>query len=198
MIKRTITFPDLDGEKVTEDFYFNFNKAELLELETSYDGGITGLIQELEKTKKGSDVIRLFKDILTRSVGKRSEDGKRFIKNKEITDYFLETEAYSTLFMQLIESPDSGAAFFTGVMPADLVAEVQASEAAKNVQLPAENVALDEEPWITEQRDPTQAEFAKMNGEQMARAFQAKNARHISEVANTSGPSVVQATPSGA
>ena len=33
MLKKTITFEDYNGNQVTEDYYFNFTKAEVVQLD---------------------------------------------------------------------------------------------------------------------------------------------------------------------
>ena len=41
MLKKTITYTDYNDNERTEDFYFNFSKAELTEMELSTVGGLT-------------------------------------------------------------------------------------------------------------------------------------------------------------
>jgi hypothetical protein len=179
MLKKTIVYPDLDGNEVTEDFYFNLNTAELAEMEMSTKGGLDANLQKLIDAADGKQIIAIFKDIIASSVGRRSEDNRRFIKSPEITADFMHSEAYSILFMELIESEESGAAFIRGILPANVIAAVDASEQKTEVVELPENVALEQPAWIREKRDPTQAEFASMTREQMQEAFLLKNARRI-------------------
>lgn len=125
MLKKSITFNDLDGRPVTEDFYFNFTKAELAEMKLSYEGGLEEYLAEISKKENQSEVIPAFKMILSKTVGRRHEDGRQFIKSEGITDYFMQTEAYSELFVELLTNPGQMAAFIEGCMPADLVAEAK-------------------------------------------------------------------------
>lgn len=126
MLKKSITFLDLDGNPVVEDFYFNLSKAELAELELSKEDGLTEYLTKLTKSTNGPEIIAMFKNIITLTVGRRSEDGRRFIKNKEITDEFLQSDAYSEFFMELISDPEASTAFIKGVMPKDLVEKMDA------------------------------------------------------------------------
>lgn len=175
MLKKTITFKDLDGNDVTEDFYFNLNKAEIAELQLSYKGGYDEHLKRVIKTDDGGLIISTFKDLVMRSVGRRSEDGRRFIKNQEIADEFFQSEAYSQMFLGLVTDASEGAAFVRAIMPADIVAEVEKeARPTQNVALPAS----DEVPaWIKEDREPTPAELQSMTPEQLREAFARKNAK---------------------
>ena len=61
--------------------------------------------------------MEVFKDIVLRSYGQKSPDGKRFIKSVELTESFSQTEAYSNLFMELATDADAAAAFVNGIIP---------------------------------------------------------------------------------
>jgi hypothetical protein len=125
MLRKAITFNDLDGNPITEDFYFNFTKAELAELKLSTEGGLETYLAEIAAKTDQSQVIPAFKMILRKAVGQRHSDGRRFIKSEDIADYFMQTEAYSELFMELLTNPGRMSAFIEGCMPADLVAEAR-------------------------------------------------------------------------
>lgn len=119
MIKKTITYTDYNGTERTEDFYFNLNKAEITEMELSVDGGFAEKIKQIIAAKKQSEIIKLFKDIILRAYGKKSDDGRRFIKSEEISKEFSQTEAYSDLFMELSVNDELAAEFINGIMPKD-------------------------------------------------------------------------------
>ena len=117
MYKKTITYTDYDGNERTEEFYFNLSKAELLELELKTPGTYTAMLEQIIKSKDTSELVMLFKDFITRSYGKKSPDGRRFIKNDEVLDEFMQTEAYTELFMELSSNADSASEFINGIMP---------------------------------------------------------------------------------
>lgn len=129
MIKKTITYTDYDGVERTEDFYFNLSKAEIAEMELSTAGGLDKTINRIIAEQDGARIIALFKDLVLRSYGKKSDDGRRFIKNQELRDDFSQTEAYSELFMELATDSEAAAAFVNGIVP-DMSKE---AEKAKNV-----------------------------------------------------------------
>lgn len=117
MLKQTRTYVDYNGVSRTEDFYFNLTRAELTEMELSVDGGLVEMINRISAVKDGKQIIALFKDIVLRSYGEKSPDGRRFIKNQELRDAFAQTEAYSDLFMELATDAEKAAAFVNGIIP---------------------------------------------------------------------------------
>lgn len=118
MVTKTITYVDYNGTERTEDFYFNLTKAEAMEWEMSKAGGLAELIKKVVAAQDMPTLISLFKELILKSYGEKSLDGKRFIKSKEISEAFSQTEAYSQLFMELATDADKAAAFINGIVPA--------------------------------------------------------------------------------
>lgn len=155
MLKKTITFANFDGEEVTEDFYFNLTKAELAEMFLSHEGGdMIEYLQDIVAAENGKEVIAAFKKIIRAAVGERSEDGKRFVKTEEITDNFMQSEAYSELFMTLLQDPNAMAEFVKGIVPANMVRDIEDHE------LPAEEKEYSDEDLL----GMSDAEFARVAG----------------------------------
>lgn len=125
MLKKTVTYHDYNGVERTEDFYFNFTKAEILELEMGTNGGLAEMLDKIVKTKDAAAIVRTFKDLVLKAYGVKSADGRRFIKNDEVRDDFAQTEAYSIIFMELATDADAAAKFVNGVVPADMSAPKQ-------------------------------------------------------------------------
>lgn len=117
MLKKSITYIDYNGTERTEDFYFNLTKAEVAEMELSVDGGLTEKLQKIVSAQDGKEIIKTFKDLILRSYGVKSDDGKQFIKNQQIRDGFAQTEAFSDLFMELATNTEAAAAFVNGIIP---------------------------------------------------------------------------------
>lgn len=124
MLKKTITYTDYDGVERTEDFYFNLNKAELMEMELSTAGGMEKRLNRIISARDTKEIIGIFKDIILRAYGEKSDDGKRFTKSHEISRAFAQTEAYSELFMELATDDKAASAFINGIIPASIAAEV--------------------------------------------------------------------------
>lgn len=121
MLKKTIKYTDYEGVEREEDFYFNLNKAEVMEMQLSTDGTLTKLIQKIIAEKNVPKLVEIFKQLILKSYGEKSLDGKRFIKNDQLLEEFTQTEAYSNLFMELSTDSDAAAAFVNGIIPKDLV-----------------------------------------------------------------------------
>ena len=116
MLKKTITFVDYAGNERTEDHYFNLNKSEATKMELSTTGGLTQMIENIIAAQDNTSIIKIFAEMILKAYGKRSPDGRRFMKSEEISRDFMETEAYDQLFMELITDPKKAAAFVNGVI----------------------------------------------------------------------------------
>lgn len=117
MLKKNIKYVDYDGNERTEDFYFNMNKAEVIELQLGTVGGLTKTLEKIVQEKDTSRIIEYFKTIILKAYGEKSADGRRFIKSQELRDAFEQTEAYSELFMELARDAKMAAEFINGVLP---------------------------------------------------------------------------------
>ena len=120
MLKKTVTYVDYNGVERTEDFYFNLSKAEVAEMEMSVEGGFSKMLEEIVKSKDNVRIMELFKQMVLKAYGEKSADGKRFVKSKELSEAFSQTEAYSEIFMELALDEKAAAAFVNGIMPANL------------------------------------------------------------------------------
>lgn len=120
MLKKTIEYVDFNGTLIREDHYFHLTKADLVEMEMSHRGGLHQHLQAMVASEDGKAIITEFKQLILMSYGKRSEDGKRFIKTQELRDEFVSSEAYSSLFMELCTNAEAAADFVNGIVPADL------------------------------------------------------------------------------
>lgn len=117
MLKKTITYVDYNDVERTEDFYFNLNKAEIMEMELSTTGGLSEMIQKIVATKDAPAIIRIFKELVLKAYGEKSPDGRRLVKSKEISEAFAQTEAYSQLFMELATDEKAASDFVNGIVP---------------------------------------------------------------------------------
>lgn len=132
MLKKTITYTDYDGLERTEEFRFNLTKAELMDMQLTTVGTFSELMRKIIEEK---DIVRLakyFKEIILKSYGVKSDDGKRFIKSPELSEAFSQTEAYSELYMELLSNSDKAAKFIQEVLP-NLDNEAAASALPGNV-----------------------------------------------------------------
>lgn len=120
MLKKTIKYTDYDGNEREEDFYFNLNKAEITEMELSKQGGLSEFIKRIVAAQDAPSLVELFKELICKSYGEKSLDGKRFVKSKELTEAFIQTEAYAELFVELASNAEEATNFVNGIMPKNM------------------------------------------------------------------------------
>ena len=125
MLKKTVTYVDYDGNKRTEDFYFNLTEAEIIEwLSTNAEYTLDKVIDNMRKKMNVKGILEASKELIYKAYGEISLDGRRFNKSKEVKDAFMETNAYSVLFMELATDAKKAAEFFNSIIPKDLAEQV--------------------------------------------------------------------------
>lgn len=139
MLTRKFSYTDWDGNPREETWYFNLSDAELTEWELSESGGLTSYIQRIQETQDVPKLIDLYKQIIMKTVGKKDADGRRFRKSPEITQEFMETGAYSELYMELATKADAGATFINSLISDKLRAAVEENGGLPAVNHPALN-----------------------------------------------------------
>lgn len=137
MIPKTITYTDYNGVERTETFYFNLSKAELMEMNLTTTGGMDQLLRRIIAEKDTVKIAQIFKEIILKSYGEKSPDGRRFIKNDEIREAFEQTEAYSILYMELISDPDMASKFIIGLLPSDIAKQVEEQQNSDTLTITA-------------------------------------------------------------
>lgn len=124
MFKRDITYEDFDGDKVTETFYFNLTRTELIQLEVEFKGGLKEALDRIIKSNDNKQLISEFQRIILLSYGVKSDDGKKFIKNNSLREEFSQSAAYDELFMELATNEEAAANFINGIVPKNFVEEM--------------------------------------------------------------------------
>lgn len=117
MIKWKIKYVDYNGDEQEEDFYFNLNKAEIMEMNLAANGAYSEYLQRIVDTRDGKKIAEEYKNLILKSYGEKSPDGRRFVKSVEKTEEFMQTEAYSELYMQLATEAGAAEKFIRGVLP---------------------------------------------------------------------------------
>lgn len=134
MIKRTVNYEDFDGNSRVEDLYFNLTKTELIEMSMDLPEDVSGAITEDTKNVDEAEVARklseklgnkgvyeFVKNLVLKSYGIKSEDGRRFVKSPEISKEFSQTLAYDAFLMELLSDDNASATFLSGIIPKDMV-----------------------------------------------------------------------------
>lgn len=117
MIAKTMTYKDFNNVERTETFYFNLTPAEAIEMEVMESGGLGVYIDRIIQEQDAKKIIEIFKDLILRSYGVKSNDGKHFLKDEKLRTAFVSTNAYSDLFMQLATNAEMASAFVNGIVP---------------------------------------------------------------------------------
>lgn len=121
-------YTDYDGNERVEDFYFNLTKAEITDMELTTEGGMSAMLNRIIAAKDTAKLIAVFKDLILKSYGQKSADGRRFIKSAELTKEFTETPAYSQIYLRLATDDKAATEFVNNVIPKDLQNEVKAAQ----------------------------------------------------------------------
>jgi hypothetical protein len=125
VLKRNITYEDYNGNTVTETFYFNLTKTELLNWENSAEGGMSAVLQRIIDTKDVGEIVKHMQEIILKSYGVKSDDGKHFLKSDDIRNNFEQSAAYDALFMELATDDSAAVAFLMGAMPKGFAEQAQ-------------------------------------------------------------------------
>ena len=134
MLKKTVTYSDYNGVERTETFYFHYTEAEILDMEMSTEGGFAERIQKIIDAKDQVSLMKLIKKFVIDAYGIKSEDGKRFIKNDKVKTEFLESPAYSKIWMELVMDDEVAADFVNNVIPSDIKGTLEGLIKAKEAK----------------------------------------------------------------
>ena len=127
MLGKEITYTDYNGVERKETFFFNLSKAELTEMQLGTTGGWGEMMEKIISAKDTPSLVSAFKNVILKSYGEKSPDGKQFIKSEELSKAFSQTEAYSNLFVELLSDNKKAAEFVNGIIPADLAEQVESA-----------------------------------------------------------------------
>lgn len=137
MLKKPITYETFDGEKITEDFYFNISVPEFAEMDAQH--GKSGWAEYLQQAIRSTDTQALFgqfKDLILRAYGEKSDDGKLFLKKdldgRPLSAKFEQSAAYISLFTEITSSEEAAVTFCMAVLPEEALKKM--ADAQENAQ----------------------------------------------------------------
>lgn len=170
MLKKTIKYTDFNGVEQAEEFHFHLSAEKLLELEATLPGGFEKHVDRIMASGDGAQILELFKRLISMSIGKVSEDGKRFIQTDEIHDAFTQTNAYTKLFLELGSNENIAAKFFNGIVPTELAVQAAKMQAGGGDVVTREGATtpVPEEPTKIISR----ADVEKMSGDELLQKMQ--------------------------
>lgn len=128
MLAKKIKYTDYNDVEREEVFYFNITKAELMTQNLMTPGGLETKLKRIINSKDVPELTKYIQDIIKDSYGVKSDDGVRFIKSKELSEMFMQTEAYSVLFMEMVTDNKKASDFVNGILPKDLVEQAEKME----------------------------------------------------------------------
>lgn len=131
------TYTDFNDIERTETFRFHFNEVELMEMQASADGGLEVMVQRIIDAQDSKEIIQIMKNMVLKAYGKKSDNGKNFIKNDEIRAEFESSPAFPMIFMELATDDEKAAEFFNNVVPKKLRAEAEKAIAESKKELTA-------------------------------------------------------------
>lgn len=117
MVTKSITYVDFDDNERVDVFHFNLTNAEIAEIQLDFPEGIVERLDFVMKSRNSSEIGKFFRYFLEKSVGRKSPDGKKIVKNDGIRSDFFDSNAYSVFLTELVESPEMAKTFFTGILP---------------------------------------------------------------------------------
>lgn len=136
MFKYTSTYSDWNGTQRTEDFYFGLSEADLTEMEFATKGGFTSYMNKITKAKDTDEAISAFKNLLLKTYGEKSEDGRYFVQNKEVSERFSYSPVYSEIYMRMVRDAKFAVEFFNGVLPKNMQrSSAELAQAMKDVDV---------------------------------------------------------------
>lgn len=130
MFKHTITYDDFNGNERKEDFYFHLATPEVVRLEAKFGASIEEYTKTIAEQQNLGQMLDFLESIILSSYGRKTTDGKSFIKNKELRTEFEYSQAYAELFEEILLNKDLATRFGEGV------AETSRSKRRKNAVKP--------------------------------------------------------------
>lgn len=124
MFIKKINYTDYNGVERSEDFYFNFSKAEILDLEMKTPGGIKDRLETLVQRQDTAALVDFFRSMILSAYGEKSPDGKRFIKSPALSEAFSQTEAFSNYYIMLSTDANEASKFVNGLFPEKILDEI--------------------------------------------------------------------------
>lgn len=134
MLTKPITYTDFNDNKRTEDFLFNLTEAELIEMELGKTGGFSEMLKKIVASNDQAEMLRLFKEIILKSYGVKSEDGRSFLKSEQLRNDFACTAAFSALYTELMSDASAATDFVNNIMPRKIAEQMKESEVQKNLK----------------------------------------------------------------
>lgn len=120
MLRKEVKYKDFDGNDRKDVLWFHLNEVEITEMDLETSGGLVKYMESIIDTNDANQLITIFKDLLIRSYGERSMDGKHFYKDDKIRNEFVSSAAYPVLYMEMVSDADKAVEFINGIVPSNI------------------------------------------------------------------------------
>lgn len=120
MLRKEVEYKDFDGNDRKDVLWFHLNEVEITEMDLETSGGLVKYMESIIDTNDVNQLIAIFKDLLIRSYGERSMDGKHFYKDDKIRNEFVSSAAYPVLYMEMVSDADKAVEFINGIVPSNI------------------------------------------------------------------------------
>jgi hypothetical protein len=119
MLRQTVNYTDYSGASVSDVYYFQMNRMDLLEFTAEFpDGDIQKGLQVYQDNSDLKGIYKLIKEIFELSFGVKSEDGKHFLKGGKPLEDFKNSLAYAELFEKAVTDTEFGQKFIKAILTA--------------------------------------------------------------------------------
>ena len=125
MIKKTITYTNVDGNKETYEAWFNLSKNDIIKMiSDGWDDKIQALAKSAKDEWTPKKILEFLKYITALSYGKRVADADgthvRFIKKESNSEEFIDSDVYGEFAYNMMVNPEEFATFIKALVPADI------------------------------------------------------------------------------
>ena len=128
MITREVTYIDYNDDEQTEKYYFDLTIPEMLELSFSSAGDIQSTLERLSNSRKVGEIFDIIQTLIFKSVGVKSDDGKRFVKNEEVLNDFKQSRGYESFLMKMMQDTEYASKFIEQLIPQDRIQQIAGVE----------------------------------------------------------------------
>lgn len=115
MFRQNIKYKDFNGNERSEDFHFHLSLPEVTRLEAKVGKPIGEYSKDLASEGDPKKLLDFLEELILNSYGKKTSDGKSFLKSKELREEFEYSQAYAELFEMLLTNPDLSRKFGEGI-----------------------------------------------------------------------------------
>lgn len=146
MISKPIKYHDYDGDEREDVFYFSLNQTQMALLNAQFPGGLENYAKRVAQDKNADEMFRVIHTLVKAAYGERIGNGftKKAPNGQDLSDFFVNTEAYDNLMTELLTSEENLMGFLSGCLNKDAEERVRAEMARRKAEQEKNGTALPE------------------------------------------------------